>query len=240
MIFGIPYQSIETWQTSLDLALTLIPDHFSLYALSIEPGTSLNTWLSKGLISAPDADLAAEMYETAADKLHNCNYHQYEISNWARKDADLGVMACQHNLQYWRNLPYLGLGAGAHGYSGGQRTTNVSKPSRYIQNLQTNDVGNIQSDYPFPRTPANAKAIPIERDEEIKETMMMGLRLTGEGISRQGFIARFGNPPESIYSKEIDELVGLGLLEWDQQTRERLRLTKRGRLLGNQVFLRFV
>lgn len=240
LIFGIPHQTPESWQKSLELGLSLKPDHFSLYALTIEPGTQLGGWVSEGSIPEPDPDISAKMYEMASELLDQFGYEQYEISNWAMKDDLRGTLACQHNLQYWRNLPYLGLGAGAHGYAGGQRTTNVSKPSRYILNLQTYDAGNIHSDYPFPRTPANAKAIPIERDEEIKETMMMGLRLTEEGISRQNFIARFGNPPESIYCKEIDELVGLGLLEWDQKTRELLRLTKRGRLLGNQVFLRFV
>lgn len=240
LIFGIPYQSIETWQSSLDLALTLIPDHFSLYALSIEPGTSLNTWLSKGLISAPDADLAAEMYETAADKLHNCNYHQYEISNWARKDADLGVMACQHNLQYWRNLPYLGFGAGAHGFSGEKRTANVGKPDRYIEKIRSWENGSSQDELSFPLSPATAKSTSIDTEEEIKETMMMGLRLTDEGVSRSEFQSRFGLALEDVYGEEIDELVELGLLEWDQETTDKIRLTTRGRLLGNQVFRRFI
>jgi oxygen-independent coproporphyrinogen-3 oxidase len=240
LIFGIPRQTPEMWQKSLELGLSLDPDHLSLYALTIEPGTLLGSRVSKGLLPEPDPDVSAMMYEMAAELLNPKGYEQYEISNWAKRDDEQGTLACQHNLQYWRNLPYLGLGAGAHGFAGGQRTSNVLKPTEYIQKLQTFDEGNDQDEFPFPKTPAAAKVTTIERDEEIKETMMMGLRLTEEGITRQDFLARFGTTPESVYDQEIAELIGLGLLEWDQKTNERLRLTPRGRILGNQVFLRFV
>jgi oxygen-independent coproporphyrinogen-3 oxidase len=240
LIFGIPRQTPEMWQKSLELGLSLDPDHLSLYALTIEPDTLLGSRVSKGLLPEPDPDVSAMMYEMAAELLNPKGYEQYEISNWAKRDDEQGTLACQHNLQYWRNLPYLGLGAGAHGFAGGQRTSNVLKPSEYIQKLQTFDEGNDQDEFPFPKTPAAAKVTTIERDEEIKETMMMGLRLTEEGITRQDFLARFGTTPESVYDQEIAELIGLGLLEWDQKTNERLRLTPRGRILGNQVFLRFV
>jgi oxygen-independent coproporphyrinogen-3 oxidase len=132
LIFGIPDQTLERWRRNLELALSLNPDHFSLYSLSVELGTPLNDWLIRGLISEPDSDNAAEMYEVASSFLDDRGYQQYEISNWARQDDSLDLLSCRHNLQYWRNLPYLGFGAGAHGYSAGKRTANVRKPGRVI------------------------------------------------------------------------------------------------------------
>ncbi len=240
LIFGLPDQSLEHWQKSLELALSLNSDHFSLYSLTIEPGTLLNDWLSRGLISAPDSDNAADMYEMAASLLENRGYYQYEISNWARQDDRLGLLSCRHNLQYWRNLPYLGFGAGAHGYSAGKRTANVRRPDRYIEKLLSWRKDPSHNNFLFPSSPVTARVTSISRDEEIKETMMMGLRLTVEGISRSEFHSRFGTSLEEVYGEEINELLGLELLEWDQATNERLRLTTRGRLLGNQVFRRFI
>jgi oxygen-independent coproporphyrinogen-3 oxidase len=240
LIFGIPDQTLTSWQISLDLALSLKPDHFSFYSLSIEPGTPLNNWLARGFISEPDSDISAEMYELASSMMESRGYQQYEISNWALQDDALIVLTCQHNLQYWRNFPYLGLGAGAHGFSSGKRTANVRRPESYISKLRSWEKGEFQDTETFPITPAIAKITEIDRQEEIKETMMMGLRLTDEGISRQEFQSRFGIPLDDVYGGEIDELIGLGLLEWGQETTGILRLTPGGRLLGNQVFRRFI
>jgi oxygen-independent coproporphyrinogen-3 oxidase len=84
LIFGLPYQSLEAWRRSLELALGLAPDHFSLYSLTLEHGTPLAHWAARGQIMEPDPDLAAEMYEWAAERLEQMGYSQYEISNWAR------------------------------------------------------------------------------------------------------------------------------------------------------------
>jgi len=240
LIFGIPYQTLESWQLSLELGLSLEPDHLSLYSLTIDPGTPLEKWVTRGLLSEPDQDLSAEMYELASKLLNERGFEQYEISNWARRDEVKGLLACQHNLQYWRNLSYLGLGAGAHGYAAGKRTVNVRSPSVYIQKLLTRNEKTKENKFSFPMTPAIASVVTVNRSEEIKETMMMGLRLTEEGISRKEFQARFGIPLEDIFDTEIDELMEAGLLESDQMTNDHLRLTHRGRLLGNQVFLRFI
>ena len=240
LIFGLPHQSIESWQASLELGLTLNPDHFSLYALTVEEGTPLADWIYKGLLNEPDPDLAADMYEWASERLDKCGFNQYEISNWARYDNSNDLLACRHNLQYWRNLPYLGLGAGAHGFAGGYRTANILSPRRYIQCFLSENVKRDQNQILFPLTPATVDAQSVESDQEIRETMMMGLRLTEEGISRKAFRARFGRPLEEIYKTEIDELISGGLLEWEPTHNDRLRLTPRGRLLGNQVFIHFI
>ncbi|HSO27855.1 MAG TPA: radical SAM family heme chaperone HemW [Anaerolineales bacterium] len=230
LIFGLPGQTLVSWQRTLDLALGLEPEHLALYALTVEHGTPLAHWTARGLVEEADPDLAADMYEWAQTRLADTGFWQYEISNWAKGNAH----ACRHNLQYWRGLPYLGFGAGAHGFAGGFRTANVLAPSAYIQRLKKRPRA-----LPFPRTPATASFQAIDQETEIGETMMMGLRLTEEGVGAQAFEQRFGNSLQSRFQSEIQELIGLGLLEWAPAP-QRLRLTARGRLLGNQVFYRFI
>lgn len=234
LIFGLPDQTLSSWQQNLKRAVDLSPDHLSLYALTLEHGTPMESWVTKGLISEPEPDLDAEMYEWACDFLAGNGFEQYEISNWALRRGEDQDLRCQHNLQYWRNFPYLGLGAGGHGFAAGVRTVNVLSPAAYIQRCQTGMVSE------FPRTPATSSTNPVDLQTEIGETMMMGLRLTEEGISRSAFAHRFGLTLEGIYETEIAELISLGLVEWAGEDRDHLRLTPHGRLLGNQVFMRFI
>jgi len=155
-------------------------------------------------------------------------------------------------LQYWCNQPYLGFGAGAHGYAGGLRVANVLRIRTYIERCMSSLLG---PRYAFPVSPASVQHHAISIHEEMQETMMTGLRLTQEGVSEGDFAARFGISLVEAFGKEIGDLVRLGLLEWSStdskadkrmgaekrtETDRRLRLTKRGRLLGNQAFVRFV
>lgn len=229
LIFGLPHQPLSRWQWTVNQALMLRPEHFSLYALTLEHGTPLAHWVSRGLLPAPDADLAADMYVWADERLKEEGYTQYEISNWARPGR-----ACRHNLQYWRNQPYLGLGAGAHGYAAGVRTVNVLTPAGYIRRL-----GADALPLAFPRTPATVEVRRLSPIDEMAETMMMGLRLTREGVSRAAFARRFGHDMLAVYGAVIRRLVAQGLLVWSEDG-DRLRLTARGRLLGNWVFREFV
>ena len=237
LIFGLPYQSFESWKHTLDLAVGLHPDHLSVYSLILEHGTPMNAWVERGLLPMPEDDLAASMYEWTMERLPRDGYEQYEISNWARRDAYGQVMACHHNLQYWYNQPYLGLGAGAHGFAGGVRTANVRAPRAYIERLTYSAQRKSKKERKFPRTPATVNVTPIDRMTEMQETMMVGLRLVEEGVSAEAFEARFGEKAEAVFEKELRKLVGNGLLEW---AGERVRLTKRGRMVGNQVFMLFV
>lgn len=234
LIFGLPYQTMESWEQTLTRALDLKPDHFSLYALTLEHGTPMQHWVMRGLLNEADQDLAADMYERASERLDQSGYGQYEISNWAKIQEDGEPLSCRHNLQYWRNQPYLGFGAGAHGYAGGYRTANVLVPAAYIQRCSDG------SSLPFPRTPATVQLTPISRGDEIGESMMMGLRLTREGVSADRFYERFGASLQEMFEKEIDRFLKSGLLEWAGEGQCRLRLTQRGRLLGNQVFMEFL
>lgn len=230
LIYALPEQTLQTWQTTVQRVVALRPEHLSLYALTLEHGTPFGRWASRGLLPLPDPDLAADMYEWSAAFLAEHGYYQYEISNWA-----LSGYQCRHNLQYWRNLDYLGLGAGAHGYADGVRYSNVLRIKTYIDRLT-----NIEypiSNIAFPTTPTTVNHHRNTPHEDMQETMMTGLRLTVEGISASVFQERFGLALTDVFGKEIDELLGLGLLEW---AGESLRLSERGRLLGNQVFMRFV
>ena len=239
LIYGLPEQSLERWQATVRLILGLRPEHLSLYALTLEHGTPFGRWSGRGLLSAPDADRAADMYDWASQALEAAGYRQYEISNWSRPGLE-----CRHNLQYWRNLPYLGLGAGAHGYAADTRYSNVLRVKTYIDRLAA-----PFARLPFPLSPSTLDHQHISPRVEMQETMMTGLRLTREGVSLAAFRQRFAVDLMDVFGKEIENLVGLGLLEWSsadsaadkgRETDTVLRLTKRGRLLGNQVFLRFV
>lgn len=252
LIYGLPEQSLQTWQTTVKRILDLHPEHISAYALTLEHGTPFGRWSSKGLLPLPDPDLAAEMYEWASETLESNGYIQYEISNWAKHLASSGAErrrdaynhpshACRHNLQYWRSLPYLAFGAGAHGYANGYRYSNVLRIKSYVDRL-TNYCEASHWDqftnYDFPLTPATVNQHKQTLKDDMSEFMMTGLRLTEEGVSDIEFKNRFGTSMQDVYGKEIGELLNWGLVE--TQTSEVLTLTKRGRLLGNKVFMRFV
>jgi oxygen-independent coproporphyrinogen-3 oxidase len=219
LMLGLPQQTVADWQEGVWRALALMPEHLSLYALTVEEGTPLAERIGGGALPAPDDDVAAEMYEWAAEALAGAGYVHYEISNWARPG-----LACRHNLIYWRNEPYLGLGAAAHSWSCGERRSNVCHPADYIEAVQGD------------RAPV-AESETIDPSLEMAETMMMGLRLLEEGVSFDRFERRFGVSMMEVYGAEIAGAVGDGLLE---RTADRVRLTGRGALLGNRVFVRFV
>lgn len=222
-------QSLDRWQASIKMILGLHPEHLSLYALSVEHGTPFGRWAQHGLLPMPDPDKAADMYEWAGEALEAAGFEQYEISNWAKPGWQ-----CRHNLQYWRGQPYLGFGAGAHGWVGRLRLSNVLRIKTYLERLGTD---HLLSAYPFPLSPATVDQTRISMQVEMQETILTGLRLTREGVSAENFSSRFGLQVRDVFGSEIDELIGLGLLE---QFGDIVRLTKRGRLLGNQVFMRFV
>ena len=280
LIYGLPEQKLETWKTTVGRVLELHPEHISAYALTLEHGTPFGNWAARGLLPIPDPDAAAEMYEWASEALANARYSQYEISNWGQPidkspavspqlsgDLEPPHFACRHNLQYWRCLPYLGLGAGAHGYANGVRYSNVLRIGTYIDRMQASvNRGSAKEDLPlgnqrerggfgasvstavqFPLTAAAVDQHRQKREDDMSEYMIMGLRLTGEGVSVGHFRERFGGELMDVYGAEITDLIRLGLLAWaesqtsePEKSSEVLRLTVRGRLLGNQVFMRFV
>ena len=259
LIYGLPEQTLASWQTTLQRIVDLHPEHISAYALTLEHGTPFGRWSSKGLLPLPDPDLAAEMYEYAEEFLESNGYVHYEISNWAKKNKDEGErmkyeansnssfilhnssFVCRHNLQYWHSLPYLAFGAGAHGYANGYRYSNALRIKTYIERLSQPSAFSLLQ---FPLSPATINQHKQSLKDDMSEYMLNNLRLTNAGVAESDFRLRFGSGLLDIYPKEIEELVKNGLLEIKTsevfKTSEVYRLTKRGRLLGNQVFMRFV
>ena len=188
-------------------------------------------WVQTGRVSEPDDDDAATMYELTQEMLAQAGFEHYEISNWARvrqRDGETEgkrvVFARRHNLVYWHNEPYFGFGCGAHSSFESRRYSNVLHPRDYIERMQQTGA-------------AVAETEQIDRALEMGETMMLGLRLIEEGVERARFADRFGVELDDVYGATITELVEQGLLESDAS---RIRLTPRGRLLGNRVFGEFL
>jgi oxygen-independent coproporphyrinogen-3 oxidase len=227
LIYGVPHQTLTMWQHSLHTALDMRPDHLALYGLGVEDGTPMQRSIERGRFPSPDPDLAADMYEWASERLAQAGFDQYEISNWAKRG-----FACRHNTHYWQNRPYLGFGAGAHGYAAGVRTVTVLRPADYIARMQADSPA-----LPFPLSPAVNSTEPVDEPDRMADTMIMGLRLTQEGVALEEFRARFGRTLWSVYGKTLDRLIGWGLVE---HSGSRVRLTPRGRLVGNRVFAEFV
>jgi putative oxygen-independent coproporphyrinogen III oxidase len=135
LIYGANGETLESWERTLDEAITLNPEHLSCYALTIEPATPLGRKVAAGVVPAPDPDLQADMYALACELLATAGYEHYEVSNWAKPG-----LRCTHNLGYWEGRPYLGLGAGAHSYRDGRRWWNVRPPQQYMEMVTTGEI----------------------------------------------------------------------------------------------------
>ena len=219
LIFGLPKQLLPTWQNTLARAVKINPDHISLYALTIENGTPMYDWTKRGEIPYPDPDAAADMYDHAEETLAKHGYEHYEISNWCKPGRE-----AQHNLIYWRNEPYFGLGAGAHSSDIANRWWKVRRPADYIARAEKGESLIMGSEIIDARTSRG-------------ETMMLGLRLLQEGITNKRFAQRHGEVIGKFFAKDHKHAEAQGLITHDA---DRVLLTQRGRFLSNQVMKLFV
>ncbi len=218
LIYGLPGQTLEGFKRDLEKALSLSPQHLSLYALSVHPETPLGRWVDEGKVSLPSDDEVADMYEWALSRLEGEGFVHYEISNFA-----LPGFECRHNLKYWLNRPYLGLGAGAWSYLNGWRRGNVSKVDEYIERIEKG------------LDPAD-KAERPSLLRRASETLILGLRLT-KGYDLSLLTRRYGSGTLSCFLPELEELAKEGLLRMEGR---RAVLTVRGMLLGNRVWARLL
>jgi oxygen-independent coproporphyrinogen-3 oxidase len=223
LIFALPYQTLAMWLESLQAALALQPQHLSLYALELESGTAMTRDVERGRLPLPDDELAAEMYEAADELLAQHGLLQYEISNWARSGWE-----CRHNLQYWHNLPYLGAGAGAHGYADGVRYAIVRPIPRYIALASAQD-----APLPFPFTASVEWHERIDAQTAMLEHLFTGLRLVRQGVRDSEFKARFGVALSEVFGEPFAKLRAQGLL---QHEGDAWRLSRSARLISNRVF----
>lgn len=239
LIFGLPHQSEAKWSATLDRALALGPDHLSAYSLIVEPNTPLFHWVETGRVDAPDDDEAAALYELTLARLAAAGYGHYEISNWAKwgstspdQPGANPAYASRHNLLYWRNQEYVGVGPGAHSHlrvpaEGGQvsrRWSNRKPVPGYVKRMLAGE--------------------PVLEMEEVLtprvswgESMMLGLRLVREGVELARFAAQHGVDLRTVFADELARLAAQGMLE---VAADRVRVTSRGLMLGNQVAAAFL
>lgn len=217
-MFGLPGQTMGHWRETLDRALDMHIEHLSLYSLIIEEGTPFYSWTHDGRITPGDEDLCADMYEYADERLQAAGYVNYEISNWS-----LPGYQSRHNLTYWHNLPYLGMGAGAYSSFGGRRFSDVRDPVEYVRLLNAHQWPEAESE-------------SINKQQAMSETAFLALR-TAQGLHLPTFAQRFSAPFAEFVGDRLHTVEEAGLLEHDHDW---IRLSKRGRLLGNEVFHRLL
>ena len=227
LIYGLPGQSLETWQSTVNQVLNWCgdgPDHISCYALTVEEGTPLAARVASGRVIEADQDHVAEIADWTAERLEQAGFEQYETSNYARNG-----LSCRHNLIYWRNQEYAAIGPGAHGFIDGIRFHVVRSPRVYIDRLQHRGTS---SDGPegLP-SPAIAGAERVGELDHVIDALTSGLRLV-EGIEE-------GSLPD-VYAQVrpvLDWAVEHGLA---QRRSGRLSLTKRGHAVANEIFVRLL
>jgi oxygen-independent coproporphyrinogen-3 oxidase len=206
LIYSTPGESDADWQASLDVAIATGADHVSAYALIVEDGTRLATRIRRGELPMPDDDVAADRYLMADQTLRDAGFEWYEVSNWARSPA----ARSRHNLLYWTDADWWGIGPGAHSHVRGVRWWNVKHPTAYAGRLHSG------------LSPAQAREV-LDDDTRRIETVMLRTRL------------RDGLPLDLLDAAgraEAERMRREGLLELDEG---RLVLTLRGRLLADAV-----
>lgn len=215
LIAGLPGQTLADWTRNLEEAVSLSPEHLSLYLLEVHEGTPLAVQINGGRQPAPDDDLAAEMYELMCENLAAAGYEQYEISNFAKP----GFESC-HNSKYWRLDPVFGFGVSAHSFDGENRFSNHRDTTKYIESIEHSLTAEISR----------------ETIDAASEFAFLGLRLD-EGIDLKKYEERFGIDLMATYRSDLDRLREDGLVEINEG---RLKLTQKGKLFSNEIFAIFV
>jgi oxygen-independent coproporphyrinogen-3 oxidase len=234
LMFGLQGQTLAGWRRTVQRAVDLAPEHLSLYALTVEPGTQLFHQVERGIAPAPDSDLQADMYEATVEEMQRAGYRHYEISNWCRPGKE-----CAHNLVYWRNRPYLGLGAGAHSSFMRRRFAMVAAPRAYIDRVARAEAapclggGTASLALAYPQIATDELVAPLT---DASDTLILGLRLV-DGLHLRTFAERYCCTVDELAGPALAELSSYGLIE---RTETLLRLSDRGRLLSNEVFVRLL
>ena len=239
LMYGLPEQTLEQWKNTVERTVALGPEHLSLYALTLEEGTPLRRWVEQGRLPEPDPDLAADMYDLARAALAAAGYRHYEISNWSRDGRE-----SEHNLAYWRNLQWLGVGPGAHSSLGGCRFWTVRSPREYVVRAAEWAQESGASGSWSSVSPDHIGAVPTVDDLEVidektaaAETMFLGLRLL-DGMDLADASRKVRVDLALRYERELAELAEDGLLVWEADGR--VRLAEEAYLVANQVFTRFL
>ncbi|MCK6455108.1 MAG: radical SAM family heme chaperone HemW [Phycisphaerae bacterium] len=222
LIFAVPGQTRRSWLDSLNRAMDLAPEHIACYALTFEEGTALTKQKRMNLVRPCDEELEAELFESTIDHLTAAGYEHYEISNFARPGR-----RCRHNLIYWNNEEYLGLGPSAVSYLDGVRTKNIADVFRFTAAW-------LNGDDPGDRVVVEREF--LDPPHRARETAFQMLRLI-EGIRFDDFRRATGYDAPALFSEPIERNVRTGLLERRDGS---VRLTRSGLLLANRVMQDFL
>lgn len=218
MIFGSPGQSPEEWEADLKTAVELCPEHISTYALTYEEGTLLTRDLENKVIHPLDEDAELEMYKTSIRYLVGNGYKHYEISNFAREGYE-----CVHNHVYWKNVGYVGVGAGAYSFIDGVRASNEKDVFKYIDGINENTCAKPFSEH-------------LGLNQYASETVVMSLRLL-QGISNNEFYERFGYKMDDQFGHQIRNLARNGLVSYENEI---LKLTEKGLYVADTIMTEFI
>jgi len=218
LMYALPGQTMVVWLDTLYRAVSLEPDHLSLYGLKIEPGTPWGHAVATGEVAEPDQDVAGEMYLTAREVLTGAGYEQYEISNFA-----LPGRQCHHNKLYWQRKDYLGLGVAAASHRCNRRWTNSQDLHAYLQDILAGRVPMAEQEL-------------LSSHEAMAENMWLGLRML-QGVDLGAFAARYGRRVEEVFGEAVEGLLDRGLLA---MAGGHLRLTARALPVANEVFVHFL
>ncbi|HHT63596.1 MAG TPA: radical SAM family heme chaperone HemW [Clostridia bacterium] len=218
LIYGLPGQTMRQWFDTLSYAASLPVTHLSVYGLKLSEQSFWGRSYLNGDLNLPDEDMSAEMQELAMDLLESKGFIHYEIANFARP----GFFSV-HNRVYWDNGNYLGIGLAASSHFENRRQTNCAALNTYLAQLEQG------------KFPVGAQEI-LDRETEMGETVFLGLRIL-DGLSFHSFQQRYGVDFRQRYENQIEKLKRLGLVEYDN---DRIKLTKKGIFLANEVFLEFL
>jgi len=206
IIYGLPNQQMTSFESELEELMYLLPEHISLYPLTIEHGTPFSFYKTE-----VNEDLQSEMFEKAISMLEKRGYRHYELSNWALRGFE-----SKHNLTYWKNMEYVGIGASAASYMGNKRTKNISDVNRYVEMIQASGSAVCELD-------------DIDQDTRLSEEIILNLR-TADGVV-------LNDDMMEKYSFPVNKLIKENLLTIDN---DKIRLTQKGMLFANRVFREFV
>lgn len=213
LIFAVPGQTLDMLNADLDSALGLGPTHVSCYGLTYEPNTAMTTRLRLGQFAPAPEELEKQMYETVMDRLAGAGFEHYEISNWAQPGR-----RCAHNLMYWTNDNWLGVGPSAASHVAGHRWKNAAHLGRYLSQTP----------------PPTSDHEQLSPGRSVGEQLMLRLRLR-EGVTRSWLEKHLA--PDDPRRRTITELIQVGMLEW---TDTHLRLTRRGLFVADPVIAKLL
>ncbi|GAA2903343.1 radical SAM family heme chaperone HemW [Enterococcus pseudoavium] len=218
LIYALPGQTLESFRDTVTRALALDLPHYALYSLILENQTMFMNWVRRGKMQLPEQELEAQMYAETIDAMEKAGRKQYEISNFAKPGFE-----SQHNLVYWNNQNYFGLGAGASGYLDNRRYKNRGPIQHYLKALKEERLPLLEEEF-------------LSQAEQIEEEMFLGLRKI-VGVNKAEFEARFGQSLSAVYGQVIQQLKTRGLIT---ETDSRVALTREGLFRGNDVFAEFL